>query len=702
MKQLVMTIFLLLLGSMLLFSSACGDDDDDDDDNDNDDDASSTPEPDDDDASPVDDDDDDDNDNDDDDNDVSPTDDDDDDDTGSGVSIHFELNEEARDIPFPSLAFTAPDQSSRTGYRVNIADGVTTYLDPMIDTLYFLFGFINQLEGFGVSTPVWFHTDTDPEITLFPDSQDPGAGDAIFCLDVGDPTNPHYGEYRRLDVNYQDELGLIEVWPHYPFPQRAMIVCAVTKQLLTSGGLTYDQPDHLAYLLAAEANEEDPDYALLEPYRQAWAPYLDRLFSITGLTAADIVSLALYPTQDITGDLESIHAQLAQMAQDEPPTLTVPWTRLNHEHANLDSVWEATYETIDWRQDGVFSRDNNGDPLPVGKQEVVVRLMLPKLGLNGHEPPYPVILYGHGVQSSRGEAEDFSYTMAEQGYATLSIDWDYHGYRTRGLEGLPEWLAILKRFLQYINVFEPLKCSANFQQGIADVIWLKHLVRTFDELDLQPYETGGDGIPDLLTTEIDWASFSLGSIHGGILAAMEPDFNTFLFISGAVDLEMIALEGPYGSIIRQIVNLIDNFIDLELEENIMVFFALMRQGLDGGDPLAFASYVKSEPIYQRFEPLNILQIMAAYDDTLGGPACSEMARTIDLALLEPYVYPIEDVEVVTAPYNGPAVFMYDTSVHEIMYNSDCPYYSAVHEQAAVFLRTAFENGTATIINPLER
>lgn len=617
----------------------------------------------------------------------------------SGAYLTFDLTEDERNVPFPSYVFTEEDTSSPTGRRLNVRGHVTTYLDSFIKDNLILKA-MNELDGFGMSAPVLFPVGAAPSKWHFPDADEPGADDAVFCIVLEDENHPHYGEFWPLDVWYLRDVDLIRIEQRMPFLQNTTYACVVSNALRTEDGDCYEKPDHLRYVMQSESDADHPEYELLEPYRQLLAPYFQRLFDQCALTEQDIVGATFFHTQWAAHDLLSIREQLEETALTDPPQVD-EWVRLDQTQPNVDSIWEGGYDSINWQHRGVFVHDEAGIPQSTGFTPVMARLTLPEKGVNGYEPPYPVVIYGHGVADDRAQSAKLAQTLAAEGFATVAIDWVWHGDRQGWIQYLPDWLIPTARTFMLINVIQPLKMRDNLRQGVADTIWLKHLIRELDELDLQPYLSGGDGIPDLDTEHIYFAGMSLGSLHGEVLAALEPDIRTYLFNVGAADWVTIGLEGSIGHIIMLVLKAIDWITPLTTESDVRIAMDLWHTIVDGGDPYGYGIHIIREPLVEgATEPTNILQQMAAFDDTLGGPGSAQLSRSVGLTQLRPIVWPIPDVPQADAPFEGPAVFQYDTSHHAFLLSNN-EFYDAVHLQAAVFFRTAHDDGTATIINPLE-
>ena len=600
------------------------------------------------------------------------------------------------------MLFTNPDASSPTGFRVDISEQVTRYLDPIFSSFCFLLKSLNHLDGFGVLSPVWFPANVAPDASGLPDATQPNIDDAIFCAVLEQADHPDYGTFWPLDVTYVEDLHLLQLRPHLPFAQNTTYACVATDRLVTKQGYCYETPEHLTAVLSGVpiVDGGDEDLARLERYRQRFAPYIRMFFDQYGLAPEQIRAITFFKTQWLSHDLVAAREQLEEMAVDDPPKVG-GWTRLEMEQPNVDSVWEGAYETVDWQHDDKFVFDDLGDPVPTGRAKVTLRLTLPQPGAKGYDPPYPVILYAHGMGDDRTQATYVAETFAAQGFATAAIDWKYHGDRSVHLQDVPGWLEGTIRSLQFFNVLRPRKFRDNIRQGVADVIWAKHVIRGLDALDLSPAKAKGDGQPDLDTNRIFFAGMSLGSIHGGIVAAIEPDIDTYLLNTGAGDFRTIALEGDIGQMILRLVGWLDDRVPAAVQSNLLLLIDLVVPVLDAADPYAYGRYGLQQPLYESGpRDVNMLHQMAAYDGNLGGPGCAQMARGIGLTQLEPYVWRIDDLPLGGTPFQGPGSFQYDTDFHGF-FKEPNPLFDPANYQAGVFFRTARDQKNATIIDPFQ-
>lgn len=618
----------------------------------------------------------------------------------SGAQLTYVLGEQRHTIPFPTDLLTTQDSASPTGRRLAVHPESISYLEKILDTYAFLYPALDRLDGFGTSTALFFPANRPPNGSLLPDGTDPSGQDAVFCVVLEDTDHPVSGVFWPLQAQWVEHRKLIKVTPHLPFFENTAYGCVVTDRLLTQENDCYETSDHMKYILADAPNPAHDHAVILEPYRQALRPWVDRLVSQTGIEIRNIRSATFFTTQYTTHDLMSMVEQLEQMAASDPP-VTGDWTRLETSRTNLDSIWETTYETVNWRKNGVVVTDAQGDPVPQGTETITLRLNLPEKGINGYEQPYPIVIFGHGTNDSRNSSSSMGSHVAPYGFATVGIDWVWHGARSGSLDGMDPTLATILRSLRFYNVFQPRKFRDNMRQGAADITWLKHVIRELSELDLLPYETGGDGIPDLDTESLSFFGMSLGGLHGELVAAAEPDIDAFLFNCAAAKFRTVAFESDVGSMLLSILELLETLLSFNISDDLFMATDFILTIVDAGDPYNYGQYVHDYPLYDPPGRLpDLLLQMAAYDNTVGGPGSAQMARSLDLVQLAPMVWPIEGLEQGTAPFEGPAVYQYDTDEHNLFFWGDVA--EGARVQAGTFFRTSLDNGQATVIDPFAR
>ncbi|WP_020676066.1 alpha/beta fold hydrolase [Geopsychrobacter electrodiphilus] len=147
-----------------------------------------------------------------------------------------------------------------------------------------------------------------------------------------------------------------------------------------------------------------------------------------------------------------------------------------------------------------------------GTTTVTFRLTVPTSGT----APYPVVVFQHGITSSKDAALPIANTLAAAGYATLAIDAIYHGERTT--PGAASGDGFFTSNL--------LEDRANIYQAAID-LWETVDVITAG-IDIDPGTNPGF---DLDSTEIEFVAHSLGSIIGSAFLSQETRVNKMVLSS---------------------------------------------------------------------------------------------------------------------------------------------------------------------------
>ena len=135
-----------------------------------------------------------------------------------------------------------------------------------------------------------------------------------------------------------------------------------------------------------------------------------------------------------------------------------------------------------------------------GALTVTFRLTVPAAGSG----PYPVVVFQHGITSSKDAALPITNSLTSVGFATLAIDAIYHGERT--LPGAESGDGFFTSNL--------IQARANLYQAALDLWEAVDVIS--DGIDLN-----GDMESDLDSSRIEFIAHSLGSIIGSVFLSQE-------------------------------------------------------------------------------------------------------------------------------------------------------------------------------------
>jgi len=178
-------------------------------------------------------------------------------------------------------------------------------------------------------------------------------------------------------------------------------------------------------------------------------------------------------------------------------------------------------------------------------------------------------------------------------------------------------------------------------------------------------------------------------------AAIDAAIDTYMLNVGAAGYYEIMHGSLWGEIVFEILDAIEDQTNLDLATWMDLIVQLEFIVAEGADPAAFAPHVTARPL-EGMEGRNVqfLHQMAAFDETLGGPAGGFLSRLLGLTQIQPIVWTIADSPSAAAPFTGSGVYQYDTSDHSVWYHTpEC------QEQGGYFLQTWYQTGTGVIIDP---
>lgn len=624
-------------------------------------------------------------------NDDSELDDDDDDDGAptagydepcpEGPEFAFGLTALPLVVPYPNDLYRLPDPSSPTGYRVQI-DGQTTR--PMgrlggHGFFRYLVKAVNTLNGFSTLA------DLQLPVGEAPDESSLENGVLVFAAD---PTRPHDGQSVPVEVRMLE--GYAHLRPQYALRQSTRYVLAATRSLRPAAGGCYRASPSMRRVWEAwKADDAD------DPVVGAYVDVLDALVK-QGISPGDVLSVAAFTTQTNTDGLNDARRQLDQLAQADPPTF-VDFKPVDAGAPHVQSFASATLlAPMFQNDDGYWERQGEDRFAPGIGEDLGVFFSLPKSDAGPNGQPFPLIVYGHPLTEKKEGIAYFGLGefFAQHGFAMAAIDSVCHGSRT------PFPHDRITATLCYFDFLDPRRFRDNIRQSVANTLWLVRALKSLDGLDMIP--EGGDGEPDFDTDHIYYLGMSLNSIQGGTLATLEPSIPAWVMNVAGGKWTGIALEGPFMGWLVDIARILDAASpDLKAQELIWLAGGLYQQVLDASDPANFLPHLAEDPLpgLENHQPV-ILQQGAESDFIIGGQSGAYYCRAGGWPQLGPYVWDVGFVEHASCPHAGSGFYQYDSFNHVgLLMGNDLG--DAMRAQAAHFLRTHYDTGTAWIIDPFE-
>lgn len=567
---------------------------------------------------------------------------------------------------FPDGTLQRVDDTTPTGFRLDHTRAAWTATVPplLLDGI----ATMDDLSGFGTMGGAIVRFDG-------PVGSIPATADASVTSDAWQIVDLDNGERVPFEATLLDEDRTVRLMPLRPLRKGARHALVVTTAATDAiGGCLSPAP------VTRELLYGDP----ADPVIAAAAPWYRAALAELGLSAGDISALSVFTTQD---DVDVIAEVAAQEA--EAP---VEWTSAPDCVERDRGIRECTL-TLDLRD----RRNELGLVDPTTEADVAsipITVWLPP-----SDDPLPVVVYGHGLGSQRGEGWQIMSELQELKFALVAMEAVSHGDHPSAAGGgqVENATGFLGISLSPPTV-DPRAMRGNFDQTVLDRLRLLRLLREQPDLD-------GDGVDDLDPALMGYLGISLGAILGSELLVLDGDIDGAVFTVGGARLMSIATEsgslGEYSELLFALVGSQERFDRLAVAAQHMV---------DPIDPGAWAPHILQDRLDDAPAPHMLVQI-GMYDDVVPPVSGNTLARAIGAPHLEPIVQDVPLLDVIAeGPVvgNGPdgattAFFQFDQVTRNgstgPAYHIATPKSDEGKLQLETFINTYLTDGVPTIIDP---
>ena len=588
------------------------------------------------------------------------------------VKFRFNFNGDEEIQFFPSDLFTQPDLTSPTGLRLLWTPEAHPWMGLVPSLVAPDPEDYTQLSGFARNGSVLLRFDGPLPETL-PVLSDSTADDHFIWLDL-DSVPPKRIPFEVKETS--DGSGLI-FDPYETLAAGHRQVVLVKKDSWSPEHCVRETEDFAAFLSGTEHSNFGVSHAKNS---------IQEALSQLGVDVNDVAAVTSFTTH-------KEHMVMKAVA-DHISSQTFEWSENSEcEDDEYFRVCETSFQANDYRRPKAIF-----DSTPTATWTLKARVFFPLQG----EAPFPVLIYGHGLNSDRFEGDRLAKEFCQNGFAIIAVDALKHGdHPTRIDENALPALEFLGVSIIELKV-DSANLSGNLTQTVADRLQLLQLLKTQPDMD-------GDGTPDFKTDKIGYFGVSLGGMLGSIFLANSTDVPlAVLSISGGHLIRFLTdspLLGQYRPILNNIAGGDAKF------ERLLVFAQTM---VDRADPATYGPYVlRNRYDAENNPPPHLMMPVADQDETVPPGTAHVLARSIGL----PHVgYAFTDVfglETIAAPAslngeNGKTIgyFQFDRITRrndrvEIAEHAKLPESPEALLQCQEFLTPWREDEAPVIIDPYE-
>lgn len=520
------------------------------------------------------------------------------------VTFTWDPSNRVRLEAFPDDSYTRSDPGTPTGLRLEITEETAPWLADQASPAAAAYDALNALDGWGTSSALFLRFDGP----VSPPPSGPGtASDRSLMLLASGPQGWTPVDYEAWRV---DEGQTLMVRPMRPLSPRTSHALIVSRSFADKAGGCIAPGGALEAILRGE----EGDGRLLDALKGV-RMIPDEVSAATVFTTQSVVEVSLAVSQDIAN---------RDYAWSEAPTCVA------EEHARR---CEGRFVSQDYRTDGVVL-----SPEAVAPWELDVSVWLP-LDAPG---PYPVLLFGHGLNDRRDTAASLMARFGDLNFAVVAIDALHHGTHPTAADG-GGVLAFFDFFAidaESVSI-KPLELRDNLRQSNYDRLQLLELLEAGPDID-------GDGAPDLDLDRLGYVGTSLGAIMGSELLALSGRFDlTILEVGGARFTSIVENGADY-----EVLYLVFEEV-LGAPDETVRMLPVIQAAVDAGDPVNYAPHVLGDRIdIRQGSPPHLWMNAALGDTTVAHQSAQCLARALQCPIVNEDRFGEGSLPVAQAPLEG--------------------------------------------------
>lgn len=468
---------------------------------------------------------------------------------------------------------------------------------------------------------------------------------------------------RPFEVVLDDQGRQLRVQPLKPLAPGRRHALVLTTAHIAADGACVAPSATTRGLLTGNA---DP---LFEPMVDRYAELLEA----TGLEADQISAASLFTTH-------ADHTVLADAA-DDIRDRDYSWTQ----PLTCDAeVCSGSFDAWDYREEGVI---RTGQPQDTWTLDVSV--WLPRSTV-----PVPVLVFGHGMNGKREQAQRAWDTYGYLGFAVVSIDAVQHGgHPTRTGPEDQAGVRFLGVDLTALEM-DGRTLRGNFEQSFLDRAQLAELLHDSPDLD-------GDGVADIDPDRMVYLGESLGGMLGAGTMSLTDHFDAaVLFVAGGY-LTRFVTDSTTGSIFASLAT-----GQLGSEAALQRMLPVLQTVVDPADPAMLGAHLLRDRLGDPSHRPSVLLPVATFDDVVPPSAGSALAQAAEL----PHVgEPVWDVPGLPLSPEGATGNLGESTAAYFQYDrvqdgrpadhGNTPGSPEAVLQARHFLETWLDGGPPVVVDP---
>jgi pimeloyl-ACP methyl ester carboxylesterase len=513
----------------------------------------------------------------------------------------------------PDDVHSVADEDSGTGRRVAFDPVHDAWLATQEEPVAAIYESLEGLEGWGVTAPIVIRF-TGPlgEIPSWQTSTESGSIMLLRYDEAGVTRHPY-------EVQLIEKGSAAVIWPLgvlEPATEYALLV-------------TSEQQDEQGVCVAASPTFEAMlEGTRTEPALQRATERLHAFISAAGLFPEEVAAGVTFTTQRTTDLSEAVAAHITTQPVNwsEPPSCEID------EDETLMRC-ERRFTAQDYRDAQGFMTSS-----PVSPWELLVSVWMPTEG----QGPFPTLLMGHGINSSRNMGHGVAKALSDLGVIVVAVDAIGHGDHPTNaeFEGFTGMMSFLGIDAENLRV-DGRVLRDNLRQSTADRLQLLELLVSDGDLD-------GDGLDDVDEERMGYVGISLGGIMGSEILALSERLDVGVLITAAARMTSIF---TYASNMAIMMDVMSSLAGSEV--GAWQLISAIQGAIDPGDPMAYAPHVIGERLNPGAAP-HVLVTMAVNDPVVPNEGTRALAQGLGIEVMHPVVEDmgLAPMATIGQPVNG--------------------------------------------------